>query len=287
MKELRITLLFSMIVLISISCTEEAIPEGPKTFIITNTIPVTDCPEEERAPCEMDDEKVNIRIRNMSRYAMCNFIYEAYNEPSMYGDIEPGVWTCYRPFDMAYRFPNRASYTDFSGVIRLGATDFVGETPLSNGRYNFNHTVIRCKERPYAFGRMTLSDGDIDYTTHIGTHCDNEPAENCGANPDSVNLRIVNESIFQFCNFRYTDIEGNEYDFGNIQTGESSCYAPLSSLNKYNFKASFSINDLDFELDQTLPNFTPYTLRSGSFTMSFTLSSLREEDVIYLYEEGM
>jgi len=91
-----------------------------KTFIIILTFTITfasllnlnsckkedviDCIEHTVSACNEDSTKTNIRIRNVSEYDFCNVVLQPSGGKANYGIIEKGQSTCYRSFDLAYRY---------------------------------------------------------------------------------------------------------------------------------------------------------------------------------------
>ncbi|MFK7783645.1 MAG: hypothetical protein AB8B56_00945 [Crocinitomicaceae bacterium] len=98
------------------------------------------CTEHAVADCNPDPNKVNIRVKNVSDYDMCNFVLWPYDEKFNCGIIEAGESTCYRSFDIAYSYGYLKFYISEKEFI-LQPFDFVGEVPLQNGYYTYSVDV--------------------------------------------------------------------------------------------------------------------------------------------------
>lgn len=73
-------------------------------------------------------------------------------EPVAFGPIASGAWSEYREFSVAYRFM-RIEASSATASFTLQPYDFVGERPLSPGRYTYRLGVVD--------GRLTL-DLEVD-----------------------------------------------------------------------------------------------------------------------------
>ena len=279
-------LIFLLIISLSAhSCSEEDDQCLPSEFpTVEGAIPVENCLETTPSLCESDGSKINIRIRNFSRYDICNLEYNAYDENFVYGNIESGGCTCYIGHNMAFRYPVSMDYSDFQRTSGLRAIDFVGEAPLEKGHYNYNFWVMKGREKEHFSGYMIESDVDPDYYEAVSNRCDDLEATGCDMEPDMVNLRIVNESIFQLCSFTYLNPERNKLEFGNIDSGESTCYIPIKYIDKNNFRIEFNI--AGFEFGQGLEaGVWRDIFEEGNYTLYVTVGSLNGESIYRFYEK--
>ena len=91
--------------------------------------------------CSKEDELL-IRVINVSEYNYENVIINSEN----FGDINADERSDYIAFEMAYRY----SYIDLEingeGFTQI-PIDYVGETPLSNGKYSYLIDVGNFDER--------------------------------------------------------------------------------------------------------------------------------------------
>lgn len=98
------------------------------------------CDEHEAAPCDPAPGKINIRVKNVSKYNYCNVFIDPYNKATNYGVVREDDVTCYRSFDVAYRY----AYVSLSVKGEewvLTPIDYVGETPLDPGNYTYSIDV--------------------------------------------------------------------------------------------------------------------------------------------------
>jgi len=221
----------------------------------------------------------------MGRYDICNMEYQAYGLNHLYGNIEAGGCTCYMNHEKAYRYPSKMSLSDYRKEFVYWAIDFVGEIQLEPGLYNYNLWSIKTKENDYLRGYMVASDEDPDYTDAINFTCDEQVPVNCGKMPDQLNLRIVNESIFQFCGITFENSHGKGTQFGTLESGMTSCYVPLKFVDKNNFRISFKVNDIDLEYTTFDSPVWQDIVEYGAYTLYVTLPSLNGERVVHVFEQ--
>lgn len=98
------------------------------------------CVEHETATCEKNDNKTNIRIKNISSYDFCNVKVTPPGGDINYGIIKSGKKTCYTFLDVAYRYaPVELFIGDdqFTFII----IDYVGEPELGIGDFTYEIDV--------------------------------------------------------------------------------------------------------------------------------------------------
>jgi hypothetical protein len=97
--------------------------------------------------------EVYIRLSNVSPYSYQDIRVSTTGDEVNFGDLETGQFTDYRIFEKAYRYAfvelqiNGSTYT-------LQPIDYVGETPLENGRYTYQ---IGANDSDDQFGRLSLT----------------------------------------------------------------------------------------------------------------------------------
>ena len=77
-----------------------------------------------------------IRIENDSDWTYLDLRVNPYDEEMNYGDLGPGEVSDYKPFEIAYRYAQIQVRIDDAEYV-LQPIDYVGETPLKNGKYTY------------------------------------------------------------------------------------------------------------------------------------------------------
>ena len=104
------------------------------------------CEEHQKAACNEDPNKTNIRIVNESQFDFCNVVLNPSGGDVNYGIIEKGTATCYRSFDVAYDYA--AVTLDIGGrTFTLEPIDFTGEPTLGNGNFTYTLDVLNFNNR--------------------------------------------------------------------------------------------------------------------------------------------
>jgi hypothetical protein len=210
--------------------------------------------------------------------------YDAYDQNRIYGNIPAGGCTCYLTHEKAFRYPANLKYTDFERENTLYAIDFVGEGILEPGRYNYNFWTIITDSIKWNRGYMVPSEDDPDYHEAISHRCEEDAPENCGVDPKQVNLRIVNESIFQLCSFSFLNADREMLSFGNIISGQTTCYIPINYIDKNNFRIEFSIDGIEQGKGLTEPVWRDL-VEAGNYTLFVTVGSLNGESIISIFQK--
>ena len=79
---------------------------------------------------------VEIRVANRSTRDFDRVLVNFYDEPVEYGSIPSGTVSAYRVAKGAFRYAYVEVRMDTARLV-LQPIDFVGETPLENGRYTY------------------------------------------------------------------------------------------------------------------------------------------------------
>ena len=91
------------------------------------------------SPVTRPDE-VEIRLANRSARNFDRVVVNFYQERVDYGALPAGAVSAYRRATRAYRYAYVEVHVDTARLV-LQPTDFVGETPLSSGRYTYALSV--------------------------------------------------------------------------------------------------------------------------------------------------
>lgn len=104
------------------------------------TDPLPQCTEDEKSECLEVADKPNLRIKNGSSYDYCNVRVELDNQTIYYGNLESGESSCYIAAETLYRY----AYVELAiegKMFIVQPIDFIGETPLPQGKYTYIITV--------------------------------------------------------------------------------------------------------------------------------------------------
>lgn len=106
---------------------------------------VVECDENRTAQCATMPDKTNIRIRNISEYEFCNveLVIEFGLDPpkANYGIVEDGDYSCYHPFEYAYR--NALLFLSINGEkFNDLVSDFSGEQPIGPGNFTYEVDIV-------------------------------------------------------------------------------------------------------------------------------------------------
>ena len=92
--------------------------------------------------CSSSDESsdLQIRISNVSEFNYENINVNASGEIVNFGNLDSNSKSEFRTFDLAYRY----AFVEFQingETFTLQPIDYVGETPLENGKYSYEINV--------------------------------------------------------------------------------------------------------------------------------------------------
>jgi len=114
------------------------------------------CVEHQKANCDTDEAKTNIRIKNNSGYEFCNVMLNPFNSSTNYGKIKKGKITCYRVFETAYSYAYVNLFINDEEYI-IQPIDYVGEQPLAQGYFTYSIAVTDINDL-YGLSIVTIQD---------------------------------------------------------------------------------------------------------------------------------
>jgi len=270
-----VSFIFSILfIFLFTSCSKESESLQPLQSTSLNTVPVINCDEHDLSACNYWEGGINIKIRNLSNYETCNIIYQADEFSHNFGTLQPGDTTCFIAQEIAYRFPVLVYFQISDTSIFRHARDFVGEERLEAGNYYFNLYSIYSNDRVIGGGKLINEKEDIRYMSQI---CNEEPKADCEIDPNKINIRIINETMFDFCNFNYENEQSQRYNYGNIAPGATTCYLPVENSGNYLNILNFFIGE--HEKFKSL-NSSWLTLDSGNYSLYIGTTSLELNDLI-------
>ncbi|MDT0649564.1 hypothetical protein [Autumnicola edwardsiae] len=108
--------------------------------------------------CSNDDDsgnqsEIEIRLSNTSQVDFRNVIVNTSNEYVEFGDIDTGQTTEYKIFETAYRYAFIELEID-GETYTIQPIDYVGETPLENGKYTYQ---IDANDSQTRYGKLNLT----------------------------------------------------------------------------------------------------------------------------------
>ena len=92
--------------------------------------------------CSSTEESTDLQIRisNVSEFNFENIIVNASGEKVNFGNLNSNSKSEFKTFDLAYRY----AFMEFEingKTFTLQPTDYVGETPLENGKYSYEVNI--------------------------------------------------------------------------------------------------------------------------------------------------
>lgn len=240
-------------------------------------VTVEDCSPHEISDCNEGENSINIRVRNFSRFDICNIEYTPYIEIINFGSIKPGDSTCYISESIAYKYPNRINFYLDDTVFTRNAVDFVGENILENGNYNYN--IYMFQDDRIAIGSNTLNKEELEipFPNNTLNDCAENTLPDCGINQDKVNIRVINHSIFDLCNITYQSNDNNVINFGNLLSGEISCYVSIESIYEDYYHVYGELSNISLIKNNLIDNpILDEQIFEGNYTLHIAISKLNE-----------
>jgi len=113
--------------------------------------------------------------------------------------------------------------------------------------------------------------------------CIEHSLSDCGINQNKVNVKVVNHSIFDFCIASFDNTNNETINYGNLLSGEVSCYVPIDNILETSYQFQSELGSLSLFKDQQLPYPLNDTLKmQGNYSLHVAISSLNEDGLALL-----
>lgn len=224
--------------------------------------------------CEgTDPDKINIRVMNISSFDVQDLNY---NNVQTFSTLQPGETTEYIPLDGAADVPNTIAMTINGQELRYILIDNLGLTQLNQGCYTYLlHAFEYGEGNIYANGRVYDNANLVDFNPDI-QDCPELENTNCNTDVNSINIRVKNASAFDMCNMAVDMTSTEEAIYGDLASGETSCYIPFTSAKKYPFRCTFKLGDEDYLIENPLYFANLDDLEAGLYT--YNIFTIRPQD---------
>jgi len=281
------------ILIFCLSCTKKPLDFIEKNSInkvySLDTIFAIACDPHIPENCGANDKNVNIRIRNLSLFEICNFEYVSVDNPFNFGSLMPGELSCYIPVDSAYGFPLMVNFQIEDRILsNYFAIDFTGDKTLPPGNFTFNFSILNTDGRKLVGGDFDDSGNDrIELTSNI-ENCRSTVELNCASMTGLDNetyLRIINSSILGICNFNVNTEFGNSFRFGNILPGDSTCYLLLDDNRNGKHRFNFGVANVYFQGLLQSPFAEDGHISGGKYTFYVSPGDLKGDFVLSSYRK--
>ena len=90
--------------------------------------------------CSPENDGIRIRIKNASTFNYENVYVNTSGGEYDYGNLQAGETSVYREFELAYQYAYIRLEVN-GDTVAIQPIDYVGETPLKNGKYTYEVTT--------------------------------------------------------------------------------------------------------------------------------------------------
>lgn len=258
--------------------------ETNTTFAFAPADPITvDCNVDLPDPCSTNLDGGKIRIRNFTRYDMCNVVFEFVQRNHNYGKVRAGETTCSGEFESIRPEFSKISFETTLGAyeIQYNPIDPNGTIYMGNYELIFNLSETKNNSHETEFHFTYYRENETEYfSTTPAAECDDSDRTECNTDPDKVNIRVVNLSSFDFCDIQYQNYVAEKADFGNLVSGDTSCYIPFFKANEHDHKIGFFIGEFHHEIDNIFGN-TSDSVEPGFYTLYLSMRRLTGGGIHY------
>ncbi len=214
--------------------------------------------------CEgADPDKINIRVMNISSFEVQDLNY---NNVQTFSSIQPGETTEYMQLENAADVPNTIAMTIGGQEFGYFLIDNLGLTQLNQGCYTYLLYAFEYGEgNIYVNGRVYDNANLVDFNPDI-QDCPELENTDCNTEANSISIRVKNSSAFDMCNMAIDMTPTEEAIYGDLASGETSCYIPFTSAKRYPFRCTFKLGDEDYLIENPLYFANLDDLEAGLYT---------------------
>lgn len=265
----------------TLSCSEEFTENDTFPVEILPIVPFEECNEHVSTDCLEQENQVNIRIRNFSRFDLCNIVYQPISEKTNYGLLKSGDSSCYISHESSYGYPYSIDFLLDDTTFNRTALDFTGESLLSPGYYNYNIFMFQDDRIIVGGYYVNNIEDEIPFPINTLDNCIEHNVTDCGLIENKVNLRIFNHTVFDLCNVKYENNNNDIINFGNLLAGQISCYVGIENIFENYYQLQMELNNLTLERNNLVNNPSSDDLKSnGNYSLHIAISRLNENGLV-------
>ena len=155
--------------------------------------------------------------------------------------------------------------------IKKILTDNLGLKSLKKGCYTYLHYSFEFGEGEFWTNGKVYANNELTDIDPSNNECVEMDISSCNPEPSKANIRLKNSTAFDFCNVEM-DINSQENAlFGNLASGESTCYIAFESLKRYPLQCRFMLGDEEFIIENPTFHERLDELSAGFYTYNITI----------------
>lgn len=245
--------------------------------VILSTLFLISCDREEsfEQQCEGGvPGKINIRVMNLSAFEVQNLSYQ---QAQTISSLNPGETTEYMQFDFAYSSPSSIEMTIEGQEKRSFLIDNLGLTQLEPGCYTYLLFAVEYGEERDIFSGGAVYDNAL--LSDINTEAQNCPqleTSVCDTVSNKANIRVKNSTAFDMCNIVIDMTSLDRVIYGDLASGETSCYIPLTIAKLYPLQCTFKLGGEDYLIENPTYHARLDDLPNGLYT--YNIYTIRTQD---------
>jgi len=215
-----------------------------------------------------EDGPINIRIHNLSAYEIINFTYE---NIQTFNSIKPGETTPYMQLENANDVPWLLDMEIKGKKISRQLIDGLGLTALNEGCYTYLHYAVEFGEGELSTGGKVYDNNELVDFDPINNECVELEKSDCNSEANKANIRLKNATAFDFCNVEIKINNQENAIFGNLTSGETTCYISFESLKRYPLECKFNLADEEFIIENPTYHERLEDLSAGFYTYNIMI----------------
>jgi len=209
--------------------------------------------------------EINIRVMNISAFEVQNLNYQ---DVRTFSSILPGETTEYMQLESARDNPSRLDLTIEGMEMRKILTDILGSTELDEGCYTYLLYAVEYDEGNIFIGGRVYDNANLPDLNPISQDCPSIELTDCNTVSDRANIRVKNASAFDMCNIAIDMTVSESVIYGDLASGETSCYLAFSSVRAYPFQATLTLGGEDYLIENPTFHERLDDLENGLYTYS-------------------
>ena len=225
------------------------------------------CGKDSYQPCQ-EEGPINIRIHNISAFEVIDFNYD---NIQTFNSILPGETTPYMQIERANDIPWVVDMVINGKNIIWGQIDPIGLNALEDGCYTYLHFAVEYGEGEiFAAGKAYNNNLLFDFNP-MNNYCVELEKSDCNPVSSKANVRLKNNTAFDFCNVEMKINTQENAIFGNLASGDTTCYISFESLKEYPLQCKFTLGDEDFIIENPTYHERLDDLTAGFYTYNITI----------------
>jgi len=218
----------------------------------------------------VESSNIKVSIYNTSAFEVVDFNYD---NIQTFSSILPGETTSAMELESSFDVPSYREMTINEKFIQLQLIDLHGANALDNGCYTYMLYAYEYDDGEILTGGRIYSNEVLRDFDPKNQDCNELDKEDCDSDNNKINIRLKNSTAFDFCNVEIEMTDQGHVVYGNLASGETTCFISFNIAKEYPLLCVFQLGDEPFIIENPTYHERLDNLPAGFYTYNISIIS--------------